>query len=560
MRLSPRVRFVAAAVLACLLCFAMGVLVAGGGRQIKARLAHLSDMAVKRVAILVQGEDRFVQAELDRNYRKQDVPEQGSPRVLDTSRLPLTLELVPLAGQGVFAASEELVRGALATVNGQVFAMDKLGNVFRVEDRSLRKLDFGTFPNAIDRYIVDAPRGLPRTSIRTLYLAHDRARNRLLVSHQRYVPQTRHVRFTISALPIDPTASTKAGEWKTVFETEDIPDNSAFRGATGGKLVVSGDTLYFSVGDYNFGQVPQDDAALVAQNPRSSFGKVYELDMVSGRHKVKSIGHRNPQGLVLTRAGRLMDTEHGPEGGDELNIVKDGANFGWPYRTYGTDYGAFNWPLVDKTPPGQARYADPTYSWVPSVAVSPVIEIDGFNEAWDGDLLVGSLKAQSLFRLRMVDDRVVFAEPIWIGHRIRDIVQLPDRIVLMTDDPALVVLRVDQKRLKENSKLQKHVEFSPALATCLNCHHFGPTNPSHLAPSLGNVLGRRIAADSFDRYSDALRRKEGTWDEATLARFLSNPGEFAPGTAMPNLGLTPQQVADVVAALGKRAPEVTKAQ
>jgi cytochrome c2 len=130
----------------------------------------------------------------------------------------------------------------------------------------------------------------------------------------------------------------------------------------------------------------------------------------------------------------------------------------------------------------------------------------------------------------------------------------------MTDDPALVVLRVDQKRLKENSKLQKHVEFSPALATCLNCHHFGPTNPSHLAPSLGNVLGRRIAADSFDRYSDALRRKEGTWDEATLARFLSNPGEFAPGTAMPNLGLTPQQVADVVAALGKRAPEVTKAQ
>jgi glucose/arabinose dehydrogenase len=54
-----------------------------------------------------------------------------------------------------------------------------------------------------------------------------------------------------------------------------------------------------------------------------------------------------------------------------------------------------------------------------------LIEIDGFNEAWDGDLLVGSLKAQSLFRLRMVDDRVVFAEPIWIGHRIRDIVQLP---------------------------------------------------------------------------------------------------------------------------------------
>ena len=558
MRTSSRIRLLVTALLACLVCFAIGVLVAGGGRQIKQKAAYLSDQARKRVAILMQGEERYVQAELDRNYRKQDVPAPGSPRALDTSRLPLTLELVPLAGQGVFAASEDLVRGALTAVGGQVFAMDKLGNIFRVEGQSLRKLDYGTFPNAVERYIVDTPRTLPKTAIRTLYLAHDPVRHRLLVSHQRYVPQSRHVRFTISALPIDPASAAKAGDWKTIFETEDIPDTSSFRGATGGKLVVSGDTLYFSVGDYNFGQVPQDDAALVAQNPQSSFGKVYELDLVSGRHKVKSIGHRNPQGLVLTRSGRLMDTEHGPEGGDELNTVKDGANFGWPYRTYGTDYGAFNWPLVDKTPPGQARYVDPTYSWVPSAAVSPVIEIVGFNEAWDGDLLVGSLKAQSLFRLRMVDDRVVFAEPIWIGHRIRDIVQLPDRIVLMTDDPALVIVRVDDKRLKENSKMQKHVEFSPALATCLNCHHFGATNPSHLAPSLGNILGRRIASDGFDRYSDALKRKEGVWDEAALARFLTNPNGFAPGTGMPNLGLTPQQVADVVAALGQRPPAATK--
>ena len=206
------------------------------------------------------------------------------------------------------------------------------------------------------------------------------------------------------------------------------------------------------------------------------------------------------------------------------------------------------------------RYAEPMYSFVPSVAISPVVEVQGFDTSWDGDLLAGSLKAQSLYRLKLVDDRVVFAEPIWIGHRIRDIAQLDGQIVLMADDPALLFVSIDRKRLQENSKMQKHVEFSAALASCLNCHHFGATNPSHMAPSLASIIGRRVAADGFDRYSEALRRKGGTWDEASLAQFIANPQQFAPGSTMPNLGLTPRQVADAVAALGRRAPEVTKTQ
>jgi len=559
MNIRSRTKTLAILALVCLLCFAAGVLAAGGARKARAEAAALADAARKRIAILVKGPDRYVQEELGRNYRKQDAPPAAAPRSLDTSRLPLTVEMLALAGHGEFAASDDLVRGALTVVGKHVFAMDKLGNVFRVDNRTLRRMDYGTFPNGIERYILDTPRTLPRTAIRTLYIAHDAARSRLLVSHQRYVPESRHVRFSIAALPLDPTTAARAGDWRTLFETEDIPDASSFRGATGGKLVVAGDTLYFSVGDYNFGQVPQDEAALVAQNPRSSFGKVYEFDLATGRHKVKSVGHRNPQGLVYTRSGRLIDAEHGPEGGDELNIVRDGANYGWPYRTYGTDYGAFNWPLADK-PGANVRYAEPMYSFVPSVAISPVVEVQGFDTSWDGDLLAGSLKAQSLYRLKLVDDRVVFAEPIWIGHRIRDIAQLDGQIVLMADDPALLFVSIDRKRLQENSKMQKHVEFSAALASCLNCHHFGATNPSHMAPSLASIIGRRVAADGFDRYSEALRRKGGTWDEASLAQFIANPQQFAPGSTMPNLGLTPRQVADAVAALGRRAPEVTKTQ
>jgi cytochrome c2 len=553
MQVPSKFKYLGVGALICVLAFTIGVLAAGGGRRLKAEASSLANSARKRIAIWAKGEDQFVRDELDGNYRKHDARPGGSPRTLDTSRLPLSVELVPLSGQGEFATSEELTRGALTVVGKHVFAMDKLGNIFRVENNALRKMDYGRFPNDIDKYIVDTPRSLPRTSIRALYIAYDANRRSLLVSHQRYVPQSRHVRFTISALPIDSETAEKKGHWRTLFETEDIPDAFSFRGATGGKLVVSGDTLYFSVGDYNFGQVPRDEAALVAQDPKSSFGKVYEHDLAKGLTKVKSMGHRNPQGLVLTRSGLLIDAEHGPEGGDELNIIKDNGNYGWPYRTHGTDYGTFNWPLNGK--PSSARYTEPMYSWVPSAAVSPVVEVQDFNEAWDGDLLVGSLKAQTLFRLKVVEDRVILVEPIWIGHRIRDIALIDRQIVLMTDDPALAFVSVDEQRLKTNSKMQKLVELTPALAACLSCHHFGETNPSHLAPSLANVIGRRIGSDSFNGYSDALKRNGGRWDEATLTRFLRNPADFAPGTAMPNLGLTAQQVSDVVSALGQRKPQ-----
>lgn len=550
MQVPAKFKYAAAAVLACALCFMIGAMAAGGGRQVKARVSSLASSAKKRLSILAKGEEKYVKDELDKNYSKQDKPASHAPRSLDTSRLPLSIEVVPLAGSSGFAGDEDLIRGALTVVENSIFAMDKLGNIFRVEGKTLKRMNYGTFPSSVERYLLDAPQGLPRTSLRALYLAYDKSRSALLVSHQRYNPASRHVRFTISALPIDAKSAEKAGEWRTVFETEDIPDKSSFRGATGGKLVVSGNVLYFTVGDYNFGQVPQDEAALVAQDPKSSFGKVYEHDLATGRTKVKSTGHRNPQGLVLTRSGRLIDAEHGPEGGDELNIVKDGSNYGWPYKTYGTDYGTFNWPMKSRRE--GVQFSEPLYSWVPSAAVSPVIEVSDFNEAWDGDLLVGSLKAQTLFRLKLVDERVVLAEPIWIGHRIRDIAQIDHRIVLMTDDPALVFIALDEQRLTNNSKFQKHVEFSPALSSCLNCHHFGQTNPSHLAPSLANVIGRRIAGDTFDRYSDALKKKGGTWDEASLRRFLSNPTEFSPGTAMPNLGLTQAEVEEAVTSLGRR--------
>ena len=98
-------------------------------------------------------------------------------------------------------------------------------------------------------------------------------------------------------------------------------------------------------------------------------------------------------------------------------------------------------------------YQAPIFAWVPSVAVSSLLQVQRFDRRWDGDLLVASLKAQSLFRLRLHRGSVLYSEPIWIGQRIRDIAQLQDgTIVLWTDDTELQFMSVDRQRLEQNKR------------------------------------------------------------------------------------------------------------
>jgi cytochrome c2 len=159
--------------------------------------------------------------------------------------------------------------------------------------------------------------------------------------------------------------------------------------------------------------------------------------------------------------------------------------------------------------------------------------------------LVASLKAQSRFRLRLDQMSVLYSGPIWIGQRIRDIAQLQDgTIVLWTDDAELQFISVDLQRLEQNQRNPRLISGTLVFA-CLYCHHFGPTNATDFAPSLTNVLGRKIGSDNF-RYSAALRTKEGVWTEKSLRAFVSNPDRFASGTGMPNLNLSQEQLDDVL--------------
>jgi cytochrome c2 len=180
--------------------------------------------------------------------------------------------------------------------------------------------------------------------------------------------------------------------------------------------------------------------------------------------------------------------------------------------------------------------------------------VENFNPRWNGDLLVASLKASSLYRLRLEQGRVLYSEPIWIGQRIRDIAQLDDgKIVLWTDDTQLLFIDVDEDLLKQGRRAPNIV--SATLGNhCMYCHHLVPTHPGDPAPSLSNVIGRPIASDNFP-YSEGLRGVHGVWTADALSRFLADPGKFASGTNMPDLRLSPDTIKKVVTDLNFAEPQ-----
>ncbi|HVK99193.1 MAG TPA: PQQ-dependent sugar dehydrogenase [Dongiaceae bacterium] len=153
-----------------------------------------------------------------------------------------------------------------------------------------------------------------------------------------------------------------------------------------------------------------------------------------------SYGHRNVQGAALNpQTGQLWTHEHGPQGGDEINITQAGKNYGWPAITYGEEYGGGK--IGETAKDGMEQ---PLHYWVPSIAPSGMAFYTGsLFPAWNNDLLVGSLKFGELVRLDLDDDKVVREERINIGSRIRDVRQGPDGAVyLLTDENNGQLLRL----------------------------------------------------------------------------------------------------------------------
>lgn len=208
----------------------------------------------------------------------------------------------------------------------------------------------------------------------------------------------------------------------------------------GGRLAFSGAHLFFSVGvrgtvEGRAGTPAQDVSAAQGKIHRVYHdGRVPEDNPFRGQpgaiESIWALGVRNPQGLAIDpRDGGLWETEHGPRGGDELNRIERGRNYGWPTVTHGMNYDGT--PIAERSEaPGMES---PVVDWTPSIAVSQIEFYSGGTfSRWRNDLLVGSLATQLFLRLRVQDGRVVHREEIFRNHgRIRDIKTGPDGLIYL---------------------------------------------------------------------------------------------------------------------------------
>lgn len=258
-------------------------------------------------------------------------------------------------------------------------------------------------------------------------------------------------RTALARAKLDAGETPRLDEVKVIFRQEGPPSSGNHYGCR--ILQTPDDNLFLATGEH-FSTRDQ------AQNLANHLGKLIRIapdgsvpkdnpyvGRADARPEIWSYGHRNPQGLALhPSTGKLWEQEHGPQGGDEINIIEKGKNYGWPVIGYGVNYGGGK--IHEGT--HKTGMEQPVKYWVPSIAPSGLTFYTGeLFPAWKGHLFAGALKSQMLVRLELDGDRIVKEERLLQGlaERIRDVRQGPDgALYLLTDNNAGRILRVTPGR------------------------------------------------------------------------------------------------------------------
>ncbi|HZL32249.1 MAG TPA: PQQ-dependent sugar dehydrogenase [Pseudolabrys sp.] len=246
---------------------------------------------------------------------------------------------------------------------------------------------------------------------------------------------------------LDAGAAPKLDDVKIIFRQK----GPAGGANVGCRMVQAKDNnLFVTLGDH-FG------AKEMAQTLDNTIGKIVRIKLDGGiptdnpfvnrqgaLPEIWAYGLRNAEGLAFNPAdGKLWEQEHGPQGGDEINIIEKGKNYGWPVVSYGVNYDDTIVGTGKKTAPG---IEDPVWHWTPSIAPSGMAFYTGnLFPNWKGSLFNGALKFQLLSRLTLQGDKAMKEERMLheLGERIRDVRQGPDgALYLLTDNPAGRILRV----------------------------------------------------------------------------------------------------------------------
>jgi len=211
-------------------------------------------------------------------------------------------------------------------------------------------------------------------------------------------------------------------------------------GQPGGRMAFSPD------GRYLFVSTGERQQFTPAQDLSGTLGKIVRLNLdgtaaagnpfastVGAKPEIWTLGHRNPYGLVFASDGRLFESEMGPMGGDEFNLIEPGRNYGWPNVSEGDNYDGTPIPRHSTNP----AYTAPLVSWTPVIAPSGMIQYHGTRFAgWNNDFILGGLVQQGIVRVRVSGGTAVEAGRISLGARIREVEEAADGSIFVLQDGA----------------------------------------------------------------------------------------------------------------------------
>jgi glucose/arabinose dehydrogenase len=253
----------------------------------------------------------------------------------------------------------------------------------------------------------------------------------LLISYPRYDRVKKCVSVVMYQYQLNLVASPTLTKGKLWFASKPCVPVNEVQHAAGRIEVINKTSAYLTVGDLGFTKIANRSA-------RGDLGSVFKVSAGSAtKSKVERIsqGHRNQQGILLI-GNDLYVSEHGPRGGDELNLISKGKDYGWPAVTYGEPYSSGDY-VRPRTTGSHEGFTKPLYNWVPSVAPTELIQLPTGNSwgQWAGQLVMGTLREESLIFIQL-RSRASVGEVIKVdvNERIRDLEMGKNNQIIATTD------------------------------------------------------------------------------------------------------------------------------